>query len=92
MKEQGGGKIINIASLYSFLGGQGSPAYAATKHGIVGFTKAYADELGQHGIQVNAIAPGYFATSITARPVPTRWRTSACSTTSRPAGGAARAT
>ena len=36
MKEQGGGKIINIASLYSFLGGQGSPAYAATKHGIVG--------------------------------------------------------
>ena len=66
MKEQGGGKIINIASLYSFLGGQGSPAYAATKHGIVGFTKAYADELGQHDIQVNAIAPGYFATSITA--------------------------
>jgi NAD(P)-dependent dehydrogenase (short-subunit alcohol dehydrogenase family) len=66
MKQQGGGKIINIASLYSFLGGQGSPAYAATKHGIVGFTKAYADELGRHGIQVNAIAPGYFATSITA--------------------------
>ncbi len=66
MKEQGGGKIINIASLYSFLGGQGSPAYAATKHGIVGFTKAYCDELGQHNIQVNAIAPGYFATSITA--------------------------
>lgn len=66
MIERGSGKIINIASLFSFLGGLGSPAYAATKHGIVGFTKAYADELGTHGIQVNAIAPGYFATPITA--------------------------
>ncbi|TQL41969.1 2-deoxy-D-gluconate 3-dehydrogenase [Homoserinimonas aerilata] len=65
MIERGSGKIINIASLFSFLGGLGSPAYAATKHGIVGFTKAYADELGSHGIQVNAIAPGYFATAIT---------------------------
>ena len=44
-----------------------SPAYAATKHGIVGFTKAYCDELAQHNIQVNAIAPGYFATAITER-------------------------
>lgn len=65
MIERGSGKIINIASLFSFLGGQSSPAYAATKHGIVGFTKAYADELGGRGIQVNAIAPGYFATKIT---------------------------
>ncbi|WP_193105779.1 SDR family oxidoreductase [Brachybacterium sp. FME24] len=63
---QGSGKIINIASLFAFLGGQSSPAYAATKHGIVGFTKAYSDELAQHGIQVNAIAPGYFATALTA--------------------------
>ncbi|TDD86155.1 SDR family oxidoreductase [Saccharopolyspora karakumensis] len=67
MTEQRSGKIINIASLFSFLGGQWSPAYAATKHGIVGFTKAYCDELAQHGIQVNAIAPGYFATAITER-------------------------
>lgn len=65
MIERGSGKIINIASLFSFLGGLSSPAYAATKHGIVGFTKAYADELAPHGIQVNAIAPGYFATAIT---------------------------
>lgn len=65
MIERGSGKIINIASLFSFLGGLSSPAYAATKHGIVGFTKAYADELAPHGIQVNAIAPGYFATPIT---------------------------
>ncbi|QUH03861.1 SDR family oxidoreductase [Saccharopolyspora erythraea] len=67
MVEQRAGKIINIASLFSFLGGQWSPAYAATKHGIVGFTKAYCDELAQHNIQVNAIAPGYFATAITER-------------------------
>lgn len=65
--EQRSGKIINIASLFAFLGGQWSPAYAATKHGIVGFTKAYCDELAQYNVQVNAIAPGYFATAITER-------------------------
>ncbi len=59
------GKIINICSLFSFLGGQWSPAYAATKHGLAGFTKAYCDELAQFNIQVNAIAPGYYATKIT---------------------------
>lgn len=66
MIEQRRGKIINIASLFSFLGGRGSPAYAATKAGIVGFTRAYCDELAGHGVQVNAIAPGYFATPLTA--------------------------
>ncbi|HEY4992350.1 MAG TPA: SDR family oxidoreductase [Nakamurella sp.] len=65
MIPQRSGKIINIASLFSFLGGQSSPAYAATKHGIVGFTRAYCDELGKHNIQVNALAPGYFTTKIT---------------------------
>ncbi|MFI9612065.1 SDR family NAD(P)-dependent oxidoreductase [Streptomyces sp. NPDC052023] len=65
MIPQRSGKIINIASMFSFLGGQWSPAYAATKHGIAGFTKAYCDELAQYNIQVNAIAPGYFATKIT---------------------------
>lgn len=66
MVAQGHGKIVNIASLFSYLGGRSSPAYAATKHGIVGFTRAYCDELGEHNIQVNALAPGYFATAITA--------------------------
>ena len=66
MVPQRSGKIINICSLFSMLGGQLSPAYAATKHGIAGLTRAYADELGQHNIQVNGIAPGYFATEITA--------------------------
>jgi NAD(P)-dependent dehydrogenase (short-subunit alcohol dehydrogenase family) len=65
MIPQGSGKIVSIASLFSFLGGRQSPAYAATKAGIVGLTRAYADELGEHGIQVNALAPGYFATAIT---------------------------
>lgn len=65
MIEQKSGKIINIASLFSFLGGQWSPAYASTKHGIVGLTKAMCDELAQFNIQVNAIAPGYFATPLT---------------------------
>lgn len=59
------GKIINICSMYSFLGGQWSPAYASTKHGLVGFTRAYCDELAQYNIQVNGIAPGYFATDLT---------------------------
>lgn len=65
MIPQRNGKIINICSLFSFLGGQLSPAYAATKHGLAGFTKAYCDELAQYNIQVNGIAPGYYATAIT---------------------------
>ena len=65
MVPQRGGKIINICSMFSFLGGRLSPAYAATKHGIAGFTKAYCDELAEHNIQVNGIAPGYYATAIT---------------------------
>ena len=59
------GKIINICSMFSFLGGRMSPAYSATKHGIAGLTKAYCDELAEHNIQVNGIAPGYYATAIT---------------------------
>lgn len=65
MIAQKSGKIINVCSLFSYLGGQWSPAYAATKHGLAGFTKAYCDELAQHNIQVNGIAPGYFATELT---------------------------
>jgi NAD(P)-dependent dehydrogenase (short-subunit alcohol dehydrogenase family) len=64
---QKSGKIINICSLFSFMGGQWSPAYAASKHGIAGLTKAYCDELAQHNIQVNGIAPGYFKTRAAAK-------------------------
>ncbi len=66
MVPQRSGKIINICSVFSFLGGRWSSAYAATKHGIAGLTKAYCDELAEHNIQVNGIAPGYYATAITA--------------------------
>ncbi|WP_148359096.1 SDR family NAD(P)-dependent oxidoreductase [Peribacillus simplex] len=66
MIPQNSGKIINTCSLFSYLGGQWSPAYAASKHGLAGFTKAYCDELAQFNIQVNGIAPGYFATAVTA--------------------------
>ena len=67
MIAQNSGKIINICSLYSYLGGQWSPAYAATKHGLAGFTKAYSDELAGYNIQVNGIAPGYYATELTTK-------------------------
>ena len=60
-----GGKIINIASLLSFQGGIRVPAYAASKGGVAQLTKALANEWAPHQIQVNAIAPGYFATTNT---------------------------
>lgn len=62
MIAQKSGKIINICSMQSFLGDQDSPANVATKHGLVGLTKAYCDELAEYNIQVNGIAPGYFET------------------------------
>ncbi|AWB65630.1 2-deoxy-D-gluconate 3-dehydrogenase [Saccharobesus litoralis] len=65
MLKQGSGKIINIASLLSFSGGITVPAYAASKGGVAQITKALANEWASSGIQVNAIAPGYFATDNT---------------------------
>ena len=59
------GKIINIASLLSFQGGILVPAYAASKGAIAQFTKALANEWAQHGINVNAIVPGYMETDNT---------------------------
>jgi len=58
-------KIVNIASLLSFQGGITVPAYAASKHGIAGVTKALANEWAKSRINVNAIAPGYIATENT---------------------------
>ena len=66
MIAQGSGKIVNIASLLSFQGGIRVPSYAAAKSGVAGVTKALANELAPHGIQVNALAPGYIATNNTA--------------------------
>lgn len=65
MMKQGKGKIVNIASLLSFQGGIIVPSYTASKSGVAGMTKALANEWAAHGINVNAIAPGYMATEMT---------------------------
>lgn len=65
MLARGSGKIINIASLLSFSGGITVSAYAASKGGVTQLTKALANEWASRGVQVNAIAPGYFATDNT---------------------------
>jgi 2-deoxy-D-gluconate 3-dehydrogenase len=59
------GKIINIASMLSYQGGLRVPSYAASKSGIAGITRALANELALHGVNVNAIAPGYILTGHT---------------------------
>jgi 2-deoxy-D-gluconate 3-dehydrogenase len=66
MIAQGGGKIINTASMLSFQGGITVPSYTASKSGLAGLTRALANEWAKHNINVNAIAPGYMATDNTA--------------------------
>jgi 2-deoxy-D-gluconate 3-dehydrogenase len=66
MVKQGGGKIINVASMLSFQGGVIVPSYTAAKSGVAGITRALANEWARHNINVNAIAPGYMATDNTA--------------------------
>lgn len=66
MIERGSGKIIQIGSVQSQLARPSIAAYSATKGGIVMLTKGLTADLAPHGIQVNAIAPGYFATELTA--------------------------
>lgn len=60
-----GGKIINTASMLSYQGGIRVPSYTASKSGVAGLTKLMANEWAKHGINANAIAPGYFATDNT---------------------------
>ena len=64
MIANGGGKIINLASMLSFFGGFTVPAYAAAKGGVAQLTKALSNEWASKGISVNAIAPGYMATEM----------------------------
>jgi len=60
-----GGKIINTASMLSYQGGIRVPSYTASKSGVAGLTKLMANEWAKHGVNANAIAPGYFATDNT---------------------------
>jgi 2-deoxy-D-gluconate 3-dehydrogenase len=66
MLKRGRGKIINIASMQSFNGGMNIPAYAASKGGVAILTKSLCNAWAKRGINVNAIAPGYFDTKMTA--------------------------
>ncbi|MCD6166031.1 3-oxoacyl-ACP reductase [candidate division KSB1 bacterium] len=65
MVKQRFGKIINIASVVGLMGNAGQANYAASKAGIIGFTKSVAKELASRGITVNAVAPGYIETEMT---------------------------
>jgi 2-deoxy-D-gluconate 3-dehydrogenase len=66
MVSYGGGKIINIGSMYSFFGSGLIPSYSAAKGAVIQLTKSMAIELAPHNIQVNAIAPGWIETDMTA--------------------------
>ncbi|HMB45359.1 MAG TPA: 3-oxoacyl-ACP reductase FabG, partial [Candidatus Methanoperedens sp.] len=66
MIAQGSGVILNISSIVALYGNVGQTNYAATKAGLVGMTKTLAKELGKKGIRVNAIAPGFIYTPMTA--------------------------
>ena len=65
MLKQKSGKIVNIASVVGLMGNVGQANYAASKAGIIGFTKAMAKELGSRNIRVNAVAPGFIQSKMT---------------------------
>jgi 3-hydroxybutyrate dehydrogenase len=69
MKKRKWGRIINIASIHGLIASPNKSAYAAAKHGLVGFTKTVALEVAQMGITVNAICPGYADTAMVAKQV-----------------------
>jgi len=67
MREQGSGVILNASSVVARFGNFGQTNYVAAKAGLEGMTKVWARELGKHGIRVNAIAPGFIQTDMTAQ-------------------------
>jgi 2-deoxy-D-gluconate 3-dehydrogenase len=66
MVEQGGGAIVLMASQLSFFGGMNAAAYAASKGGVAQLTKALSNEVAGRGVRVNAVAPGFIETDMTA--------------------------
>ncbi|MCL1849124.1 MAG: SDR family oxidoreductase, partial [Clostridiales bacterium] len=66
MKNQGGGKIINIGSELSFTGGGGNPSYSVSKHAVIGLTRSVAATFRNDNVQCNAICPGFFKSPINA--------------------------
>lgn len=66
IKQGTGGKIINLASMMSFLGGFNTTAYTASKHAVMGLTRVLASEWGSKNINVNALAPGWIRTNLSA--------------------------
>jgi 3-oxoacyl-[acyl-carrier protein] reductase len=69
MIKSGGGHIVNIASHSGLRGKAGQPAYSASKAGVTGLTFSAAGELGEHGIRINAVMPGYLATDMGSKSV-----------------------
>ena len=67
LKQAGGGSIINVTSINSVRGFPGNPGYVAAKAGLAGLTRALAADYARDGIRVNALAPGYVATEMTAK-------------------------
>ena len=65
MMADGGGRIVNVASITAFTGYSGLSVYSATKSSLVGFTKSLAREVGRLGVNVNAVAPGFMDTEMT---------------------------
>lgn len=66
LKQKNGGRIINVASVAGIYGNSGQVNYAAAKGGVIAFTRSLAKEIGSRGITVNAVAPGFIETEMTA--------------------------
>src|ERR1700675_3863636 len=65
MMSEGGGRIVNVSSIIGFTGYSGLAVYGATKASMLGFTRSLAREVGRHGVNVNAVAPGFIETDMT---------------------------